>query len=356
MKAAYMKRCISAALVLLMLMGTLVIPAAADDALSVTLRATVSDTVTDAMAVGDVFTVDLELDTACTIGSMDVRLVYDADVLEIDAGSAAWSFPPGTEGNSIVATVGGKEDARSGAVVWAAETPVSADAGVFVSIPFRVAAIPDGYSTTISLESREVEGAPNTYYNVSSTPITVSIDHEHETNADNREAAIAASCTNAGNIEYYKCIHCGRLFRDRALTDEVTAEETVVPKLGHSMQHTPAKAPTSTEDGNIEYWYCSLCKSYYSTESGYKADGMSSRIELADTVIAKVDILYGDVNDDGKVDSMDYSKLKQYLLHMIDSGQINILNADCNGDDSVDAMDYSKLKQYLLRMITKLGP
>lgn len=338
-----------------MLMGTLVIPAAADDALSVTLKATVSDTVTDAMAVGDVFTVDLELDTACTIGSMDVRLVYDADVLEIDAGSATWSFPPGTEGNSIVATVGGKEDARSGAVVWAAETPVSADAGVFVSIPFRVAAIPDGYSTTISLESREVEGAPNTYYNVSSTPITVSIDHEHETNADNREAAIAASCTNAGNIEYYKCIRCGRLFRDRALTDEVTAEETVVPKLGHSMQHTPAKAPTSTEDGNIEYWYCSLCKSYYSTESGYKADGMSSRIELADTVIAKVKVLYGDVNDDNAVDALDLLRLQRYFARLVSEDDIHKQNSDCNGDGAIDALDLLRLQRYFARL-ADLGP
>ncbi len=38
--------------------------------------------------------------------------------------------------------------------------------------------------------------------------------------------------------------------------------------LGHKMAHTEAKAATCTADGNVEYWYCSVCKKYFSDEAG----------------------------------------------------------------------------------------
>lgn len=36
----------------------------------------------------------------------------------------------------------------------------------------------------------------------------------------------------------------------------------------HSMQHFDAKAVTCTEDGNIEYWYCTLCNNYFGDADG----------------------------------------------------------------------------------------
>ena len=45
----------------------------------------------------------------------------------------------------------------------------------------------------------------------------------------------------------------------------------------HSMVHTPKKDATCTEDGNIEYWYCKNCDTYFSDENATE--------ELSDVVI-----------------------------------------------------------------------
>lgn len=61
-------------------------------------------------------------------------------------------------------------------------------------------------------------------------------------------------------------------------------------------------------------------------------------------------IKYGDVNNDGVVDSIDYAALKAYLLG---KGTItNLAAADTNFDKTVDAIDYANLKKFLLGAIT----
>lgn len=61
---------------------------------------------------------------------------------------------------------------------------------------------------------------------------------------------------------------------------------------------------------------------------------------------------YGDINDDGAVDTIDFSLLKQYLLGI--TVQINEDMADLNGDKSITAMDLAVFKKYLLGQITEL--
>lgn len=58
------------------------------------------------------------------------------------------------------------------------------------------------------------------------------------------------------------------------------ASKTV--KAGHgTLEHYNAVEPTCTEDGNIEYYYCPVCKEYFSDA------GAQSEIGYSDTVIAK---------------------------------------------------------------------
>ncbi len=118
-------------------------------------------------------------------------------------------------------------------------------------------------------------------------------------------AAVDETCTTDGNIEYYKCTveGCGKLFKDAAGTEETTLEAVTI-KAAHILKQVEAKAPTCTEigwdayeyctregceyttyveksanghtlthyaavtaicnkQGNIEYWYCSVCGGYY---------------------------------------------------------------------------------------------
>lgn len=49
----------------------------------------------------------------------------------------------------------------------------------------------------------------------------------------------------------------------------------------HQLTHVPAKAPTTSEAGNIEYWYCAACGRYFADSTGVK------EITKADTVIPK---------------------------------------------------------------------
>ena len=54
------------------------------------------------------------------------------------------------------------------------------------------------------------------------------------------------------------------------------------------MTKTPAKPETCTEDGNIDYWTCDICGSYFSDENG------TNEITLAQTVIEKTGHTNGD--------------------------------------------------------------
>ena len=83
-------------------------------------------------------------------------------------------------------------------------------------------------------------------------------------------AAKEATCTAAGNIEYYKCTRCGKFFKDQQGTDEIGNDQVAVPAKGHKLAETEAKAATCTEDGNEAYWTCTECGKYFADSKGTK--------------------------------------------------------------------------------------
>ena len=116
--------------------------------------------------------------------------------------------------------------------------------------------------------------------------------------------AVAATCTENGNIEYWSCSGCGKNFSNAEGTAEVAdisisakghtfgewqtvtaatcseagtekrvcecgEEETrAIPAIGHTISAVSEKAPTEEEIGNIEYWICSVCGKYFSDADG----------------------------------------------------------------------------------------
>ena len=74
--------------------------------------------------------------------------------------------------------------------------------------------------------------------------------HKHELV---KVPAVSATCTTAGNKEYYKC-NCGELFADEKGTTATTLEETVIDALGHDWtgEWTTTKEATETEEGKKE--------------------------------------------------------------------------------------------------------
>jgi len=78
-----------------------------------------------------------------------------------------------------------------------------------------------------------------------------------------------------------------------------------------------------------------------------------SPIPTMSTKVTSTEIIYGDNNGDGHVDSADYTILRRYLLGIIDvmpNSNWSIV-ADVNGDERVDSADYTLLRSYLLRKI-----
>ena len=70
----------------------------------------------------------------------------------------------------------------------------------------------------------------------------------------------AATCEEKGEGKYTA------EFKNSAFTKQ---EETVeIPALGHKLVHHNAKAATCVAEGNIEYWECSVCKKLFSDKDG----------------------------------------------------------------------------------------
>ena len=79
----------------------------------------------------------------------------------------------------------------------------------------------------------------------------------------NHVLAVAATCADggkAGNIEYWECTACGKLFSDEAMTNEITAADTVVAAPAHAWvkDDTKSQAATCFYDG-FDFFECSNC-------------------------------------------------------------------------------------------------
>ena len=102
-----------------------------------------------------------------------------------------------------------------------------------------------------------------------------------------------ATCTEKGVTTYTATVE----FNGKTYTD--TKDVADIPAIGHKLTKTEAKAPTSTDTGNIEYWYCKVCDKCFSDE---KAE---HEITLEDTIIAKLPKLISGANQEWTKGSKD---------------------------------------------------
>ena len=93
-----------------------------------------------------------------------------------------------------------------------------------------------------------------------------------------KTAAKAATCTEAGNSEYYTCGTCGKFFSDKDGKTEIAKDSWVIKALGHKLTQTPAVTPTCVAGGNYEYWTCSVCHKVF------KADKTTETTVAAETL------------------------------------------------------------------------
>ena len=94
-------------------------------------------------------------------------------------------------------------------------------------------------------------------------------------------AAVEATCTMAGNVEYWTCDHeDGTVYYADAGGSKILAD-IVVKATGHKLTHYAAVEGGCKGNGNIEYWYCSACELYFNDP----ACGEENEISQAETVV-----------------------------------------------------------------------
>ena len=79
--------------------------------------------------------------------------------------------------------------------------------------------------------------------------------------------AKAATCEKDGNIEYWSCYRCDALFADADATTALSADDIRLPKLSHNAIFVDENQSTCSTKGNIPYWYCSNCYTYFEDEA-----------------------------------------------------------------------------------------
>lgn len=92
----------------------------------------------------------------------------------------------------------------------------------------------------------------------------------------------------------------------------------------------------------------------YDEENIYNLKENNINCEVVNGKITVQNVLAGDINNDGKVNNKDVSRLMQYLSHW--DVEVNEPALDCNGDNKVNNKDVSRLMQYLSHWDVVLHP
>mgnify|MGYP000967762941 CR=1 FL=1 len=91
---------------------------------------------------------------------------------------------------------------------------------------------------------------------------------------------VPETCTTDGHLPYYYCDRCDKYFGRETDSLDTELNVFIIPATGHSMTKVDAGPASCEADGNIEYYECGYCSKLFSD-----ADG-KNEITHDDTVIA----------------------------------------------------------------------
>lgn len=137
------------------------------------------------------------------------------------------------------------------------------------------------------------------------------------------------TCTEAGVTTYTATVE----FNGKTHTD--TKDVADIPAIGHKLTKTEEKAPTSTDTGNIEYWYCKVCNKYFSDE---KAE---HEITLEDTIIAKLPKFVSGANQEwtkGSKDGLTFkidTDIKEFKKVLVDGKELKDTDYDIKSGSTI---------------------
>ena len=91
---------------------------------------------------------------------------------------------------------------------------------------------------------------------------------------------VPETCTTDGHLPYYYCDRCDKYFGRETDSLDTELNVFIIPATGHDMTKVDAVPASCEADGNIEYYECSACGKLFTDADGKK------EITAADTVIA----------------------------------------------------------------------
>lgn len=176
--------------------------------------------------------------------SYGFQVKYDSNALEmVGAGGGSLSSP----------------SAANNKVGWFCTTPdpVTGDGSLF-TMTFKVKDNASKGTYDITLVTDDFTDGNWDSYSVNTVPgqITVNVPHVHGEGAV-KVAAKDATCTEAGNKEYYQC-GCGALFTDAACTNATTIEKVAIAPKGHDWDDWKVTKEPSCSEGEKEHT-CKRC-------------------------------------------------------------------------------------------------
>ena len=62
-------------------------------------------------------------------------------------------------------------------------------------------------------------------------------------------------------------------------------------------------------------------------------------------------VIYGDINGNGSIDSVDLVRLRKYLIGLIDITGTNAIAADVSRDKNISSVDLVRIRKHLIELI-----
>ncbi len=144
------------------------------------------------------------------------------------------------------------------------------------------------------------ETATCDYCDATNTRTATGTRHAHTmTHVD----AVAATCSQTGNVEYWHCEECGLNYNSvdgGQVIDDVT---TPIDPSNHNLTHHAAVDATCVATGNVEYWHCEDCGvNLDSNENGAVIDDVTTPIDPDNHDLIHVDAVTATCAQTGNVE------------------------------------------------------
>jgi Cohesin domain. len=195
--------------------------------------------------------------------------------------------------------------------------------------------------------------------------ITVNVDIHEDLDIDDVTIIVAGLNADPGDTVTLVITSSDKIFIDNGYTNCISLNISLQIDGTEIPLNVPVKitvpVPTGFDPDKFVILHFTNDETFEAITPIINGDGTASFTvtQFSDFIFAELNevgeqIMYGDVNGDGKVDTKDITLLRQYVADW--DVTIDLDAADVNGDGKVDTKDITLLRQYVADWDVTLGP